>query len=42
MKWQEVFLIIKWEQFHVFIDLIGLTTSNDFKRLSIDLKLWLV
>ena len=29
------FLIIKWEEFPVLIDLIGLITSTDFNRLSI-------
>ena len=33
------FLIIKWEEFPALIDLIGLITSADFNRLSIDLKL---
>ena len=28
-----------WEEFPVLIDLIGLITSTDFNRLSIDLKL---
>ena len=33
------FLIIKWEEFPVLIDLIGLITPSDFNQLSIDLKL---
>ena len=33
------FLIIKWEEFPVLIDLIGLITSTDFNRLSIKLNL---
>ena len=33
---QEAFLIIKWEEFPVLIDLI---TSTDFNRLSIDFKM---
>ena len=31
-------MIIKWEEFLVLIDLIGLITSADFNRFSIDLK----
>ena len=36
------FLIIKWEEFPVLIALIGLITSADFNRLSIDLKLVII
>ena len=39
---QEAFLIIKWEEFPALIDLIGLITSTDFNRLSIDLKLVII
>ena len=38
----EAFLIIKWEVFPVLIDLIGLITSTDFNRLSINLKLVII
>ena len=38
----EVFLIIKWEEFPVLIDLISLITPADFNRLSIDLKLVII
>ena len=38
----EVFLIIKWEEFPVLIDLIGLITSADFNQLSIDLELVII
>ena len=34
----EAFLVIKWEEFPVLIDLIGLITSADFNRLSIGLE----
>ena len=36
------FLIIKWEEFPVLIDLIGLITSADFNRLSINSKLVII
>ena len=32
-------MIIKWEELHVLIDLIGLITSADFNQLLINLKL---
>ena len=35
-------LIIKWEEFSASIDLIGLITSADFNRLSINLKLVII
>ena len=35
-------LIIKWEEFPVLINLIGLITSADFNQLSIDLKLVII
>ena len=35
-------LVIKWEEFPLFIDLIGLITSADFNRLLIDLKLVII
>ena len=35
-------LIIKWEGFPALINLIGLITSTDFNRLSIDLKLVII
>ena len=38
----EAFLIIKWEEFPVLIDLISLITSADFNQLSIDLELVII
>ena len=35
-------LVIKWEEFPTLIELIGLITSADFNRLSIDLKLAII
>ena len=42
VQYGRAFLMIKWEEFPVLIDLIGLNTFADFNRLSINLKLVII